>query len=166
MKKVVVNLKKSERLLLNQKRKETLSQRIRNRIEILLQSDKGKSNDEIVEYLGIAKQTILNTKLNYLRHGFDRSLVEASRSGRPVTYGVDAQTELTAIACSEPPKGRDHWTAELLMEEMKATAKGCEKISDEQVRLMLKKMIVSPGKLKSGVLEKLTRNTGRECIAS
>lgn len=165
MKKVLLHLTGKERKILNSKRKEKLSQRVRNRVEILLASDKEKSNNEIMDFLGISQQTILNVKIKYLKEGLEKALGENSRSGRPIKYGVDSETELTAIVCSAPPQGRDHWTAELLMKEMSSKVKGCEKISDGQIRLMLKKMIINHGKLNPGALGKLMQNIGNECIA-
>lgn len=165
MKKVVIHLKDRERKILNSKRKEKLSQRERNRVEVLLASDKGKSNDEIMDFLGIAQQTILNIKIKYLREGLEKALGEKKRSGRPVQYGIDSETELTALVCSVPPQGRDHWTAELLMKEMSSRVKGCEKISDGQIRIMLKKMIIGRGRLNPGALGRLMKNIGNGCTA-
>lgn len=165
MKKVVIRLKGKEREFLNNKRKEKLSQRIRNRVEILLASDKGKSNDEIMDFLGIAQQTILNVKTKYLKEGLENALEEKRRSGRPVEYGIKCETELTAIVCSNPPAGRDHWTAELLMKEMRVRVEGCEEISDGKIRLMLKKMIINHGRLNPGALGELMKNIESECIA-
>lgn len=165
MKKIIVDLADKERAFLKEKRREVLTARVRNRIDILLLSDQGKTNEEIIDHLAVFPQMIWSTKLKYRDHGLAAALSEKRRSGRPVKYGIDSETELTALACTDPPLGRDHWTAELLMEKMRETVKGCRGISDEQVRLMLKKTIVNLGKSKSGVLARLMKNTGIGCTA-
>jgi hypothetical protein len=59
---------------------------------------------------------------------------------RTVTEGVEAALEerLTALACSEPPTGRQRWTLQLLAQEFGNQESGAQ-ISYETVRRTLKK---------------------------
>lgn len=43
-----------------------------------------------------------------------------------------------ALACSDPPEGRNRWTLELLAEQAK-TIEGLQTINRESIRLILKK---------------------------
>ena len=60
------------------------------------------------------------------------------------------RARLVATACSTPPKGRAKWSMQLLADRL-VELKIVDEISDETVRLELKKMNLSPGKKSSGV---------------
>jgi hypothetical protein len=51
---------------------------------------------------------------------------------------------LVKLACSDPPKGRCHWTLQLLADELVVLGL-VKKVSTETVRQALKKMTFSPG---------------------
>ncbi|MCA9056320.1 MAG: helix-turn-helix domain-containing protein, partial [Planctomycetaceae bacterium] len=55
-----------------------------------------------------------------------------------------AEARLVVLACSAPPAGRDHWTLQLLCDEL-ARLKVVESVCPETVRQCLKKMNCSPG---------------------
>ena len=50
----------------------------------------------------------------------------------------EAEAHLIALACAEPPKGRDHWALRLLAEKM-VTLDYVDAVSHETVRKALKK---------------------------
>jgi hypothetical protein len=56
----------------------------------------------------------------------------------------DAEAHLIALACGEPPDGRDHWTLRLLAEKM-ITLEYVDAVSHETVRATLKKTNLSRG---------------------
>ena len=58
-----------------------------------------------------------------------------------------------ALACSEPPEGREHWTMQLLADKLVELGV-VESISDETVRRVLKKTTLNPGRRSSGVSAK------------
>jgi hypothetical protein len=55
-----------------------------------------------------------------------------------------AEAHLTVLCCSSPPEGRDHWTLQLLCDEL-GRLKVVESVSRETVRKCLKKMTFSLG---------------------
>jgi hypothetical protein len=56
-----------------------------------------------------------------------------------------AEAYLVALACSEPPEGRERWTMQMLAEKMVEVGL-VERMSDEMVRRTLKKgTLLSPG---------------------
>ena len=73
---------------------------------------------------------------------------QRSRDRAPVLDG-EGETQLVAIACSEPPGGRARWTLHLLADELKRR-KIVHTISHETVRKMLKKTRSSRGANRCG----------------
>lgn len=145
MKKIVVCLNQSEKEFLKAKSKLKLSKRVRNRIEILTLCDKRKSEKDISDFLNITLDTIWRTKKKYHEYGLPNALGEKKRTGQPKKYGTTIEAELTAIACSDAPEGRARWTLSLLMEKMRADVEGCETITGQSIRVLLKKTQQSHG---------------------
>ena len=136
---------KDRRLLEGKKRTEKLSERMRNRIEILLLAHRKKTTAAIVDLLRITPDTVWRTKKRYHTGGLAAALEEKPRSGQPKKYTIRHETELVAHACSSHPEGRKRWTLELLSEKMQSCVKGCRTMNRESIRLMLKKTNVSLG---------------------
>ena len=99
-------------------RKGKHSSRTISRARTLLLSHEGKPQGNIAAELGIGKSTVQRTGNKYRKHGMDAALSELSRSGRPSKIDEKTGAHLIAIACSDAPKGRDHWTLELLQKRM------------------------------------------------
>lgn len=116
-----------------------------NRANILLLCHTGKREKDISEFLGVTTDTIWRVKKRYAQGGLKNALEENSRPGQPRRFGMDHQAKLTAIACTQAPGGREHWTIGLLTEKMRSGKDGCKTISRETVRLMLKKTDISRG---------------------
>lgn len=151
MKKHVVKLtedQKKELQKILQKGGTTAS--VRNRAQILLLSDEGRTDGDIAEVMFMSWRAIAGIRRRYGEEGFECALYDKPRSGRPKVYEVNHEVELTAIACTDPPEGRVKWTLELLQKEMQKK-KGCEEIARNTIRLMLKKTNVNPGSKKCGV---------------
>jgi len=146
MKKIKITLRSDEVAFLKRfKGEKGRTLRQANRASILLLCRKDKREKDISAFLGVTTDTIWRTKKKYTEGGLKAALEENFRPGQPKRYGTDLQTELTAIACSEAPEGRERWTLELLTEKMRSETNGCKTISKETVRLMLKKTELSPG---------------------
>ncbi|MDP2676658.1 MAG: helix-turn-helix domain-containing protein [bacterium] len=136
---------RAKKFLVAKRREEKLSKRFRDRIEILLLSDKGRSNEDITDILQTTNDTIWRVRKRYLEEGMESAISEKPRSGQPEKYNMAVETELTAIACSDAPEGRKRWTLELLAKHLRDSVNGCETINRETVRLILKKTNVSLG---------------------
>jgi transposase len=114
------------------------SARETTRARILLLLHSGKTEMEIKEILNISRATVSNTKKRYREEGLPSALSEKPRSGQPRKYKDKQEAEIIALACTNPPKGRERWTVRLLTEHLKKR-KGFETINRETVRLTLKK---------------------------
>ena len=139
MKKIPIQLAPNEKVFLEKKKREKLTKRQRDRIEILLLCHKKKSEKDIADFLGITTDTVWRTKKRYHEQGVG-ALEEKKRPGAPKKYRIREETELTALACSDPPEGHARWTLQLLMEKMRSDVQGCEKIQRQNIFLMLKKI--------------------------
>jgi putative transposase len=115
-----------------------------NRAYILLWLHKGKKMAEIEDFLEVERTAIWRTKKNYLEKGLDHAIKDNPRSGQPKKYKQKQEAEIIALACSDPPEGRQRWTLELLTRQAKKQ-KGLETINRESIRLMLKKTNVNLG---------------------
>jgi len=144
MKCINIHLKKREIELLEKKKKERLSSRELNRINILLLAHHKRQEKSIADFLGVERTTVWRTKMKYLEKGIKFALSERPRSGQPCKYNQRHETALVALACSKAPAGRSRWTLELLAKAMKEQ-EALKTITRESIRLMLKKTNVSLG---------------------
>jgi transposase len=119
------------------------------RSRILLMSDAGESDPAIRAVLGVSQTTIWRTRTHYHEGGLDWALPDRPRPGAPRKLSGDQVAHLVALACSEPPVGRECWTMQLLANRLVELGI-VEHISDETVRTVLKKTTSSPGANKCG----------------
>ena len=119
------------------------------RAQVLLLLDKGFKNVEIAKILDISHNTVGNIKKRYLEGGCDHALYDKPRSGQPKKYGIKEETEIIALACTDPPEGYKRWTVRLLAETLH-DKKGLESITHQSVRLILKKTQQNHGLKKCG----------------
>jgi hypothetical protein len=122
------------------------SARVMQRAQILLWSDAGKQDKEIVVLLGCAPMTVSSTRERWVK---EKRLEDLPRLGSKPMLDAKQESLLIALACSDAPAGRDEWTMQLLADKL-VELKVVERISDETVRRTLKKTSSSPGKRKSG----------------
>lgn len=117
-KEVKIKLKKNEESQLNQFiKKGTAKAREITRARVLLLSSREKSPSLISETLGPTKTTIQNIKERYLEGGLERALYDAPRPGQPTIFDGKARAKITALACSDAPKGYAQWSLRLLAEK-------------------------------------------------
>jgi transposase len=115
-----------------------------NRAHILSALDRGVSQSEIMAVLGVGSMVIWRTRAAYLEGGAQYALHDAARPGKPRQYDTDVEAQISALACSAPPKGAKRWTIVLLEQAAQAQA-GIGPISRETVRRLLKKTASSHG---------------------
>ena len=116
----------------------------------LLLSDKGKTDEEIHDILDTSTRTIERIREKYVNRGLDCALHELPRPGQPKKLSSSQEAQIIAIACSDAPEGRSHWTLELLREE--AVKKDIiDEISTEPIRILLKRHDIKPWKKKDVV---------------
>jgi len=146
MKKVhIVQLTDEEReqLLTLTRKGETQARKVR-RAQVLLMADHGHTDEQIQSALSASATMVYQTRQKYAQGGLDTALNEKPRTGGPRKLDAKGEALLVATACSAPPDGRECWTMQLLADRLVAL-KVVETISDEAVRLLLKKTNSSRG---------------------
>jgi transposase len=137
----IVNLKESEKeQLIELTQKGRAGARKIKRAQILLLANKGKSDAEIAELLETSVPTVVRTRHKFVNGNLSFALNEQARSGRTLKVTDKVEAIITTLAQSVPPAGRKHWSLQMLADRL-ITLKVIETISDEAVRLVLKKTI-------------------------
>jgi len=138
-KKYIVKLKSDEReALLGLTSKGQLSTRKMKRAQFLLKADEGWKDREIVEAFNTSRATVERIRKRFVEGGLDKALNEDPRPGQRAKLDGKAQAHLIALACSEAPNGRDHWSLRLLADKLVELGV-VESLSHEAVRQVLKK---------------------------
>ncbi len=70
------------------------------------------------EALGVTSRTIEHLKKRFVEEGLEAALTRRQpvKPPREVVFGGEFEAHLIALACSEPPEGRERWTVRLLAE--------------------------------------------------
>ena len=108
------------------------------RARILLLSDTGKTDKEISEALQVCVQTVHKVRKRFFNEKSINSLEEKPRPGKPPKLDGLTAAHITALACSDPPEGRNKWTLRLLADRA-VELELVDTISHEGIRKLLKK---------------------------
>jgi len=116
------------------------------RAQILLKSEQGWSNKQIMDAFGVGETTIWRVRKRYVEEGLDQALNRRPQPERPEKRKLsgEAEAHLIALACTQAPSGYERWSLRLLTK----TALELEVVSQvgrETVRQVLKKMNSNPG---------------------
>lgn len=120
------------------------------RARMLLKADVGEgvpgwSDEQIADAFEVSLATIHRLRQRLVEEGLEASLVRKSRvRQRPPKLDGEQEARLVTLACSAPPQGRSRWTLQLLADKL-VELHVVDAISDETVRLRLKKTRSSPG---------------------
>lgn len=153
-KKYVVELSDEQRSsLLDLLKRGEAKARVLTRARILLLSAEGKTDRWIADALKVNPQTVRNIRKRFAEEGLEGALGERPRPGARPKLNGKQEALLMALACSEPPEGRERWTMQLLADKLVELGM-VESISDETVRRVLKKTALSPGRRNSGVFRR------------
>ena len=125
------------------------SARVINRARILLKTDEGWSASQVASALDTSERTVFRTKRRYAEEGLEGVLHDRTQANRYRKLDDRGEASLIALACSDAPDGRDHWTLRLLADKVVELGV-VESLSYETVRHRLKKTSSSPGKSASG----------------
>jgi hypothetical protein len=118
--------------------------------QVLLKTDVSTAgprwtDEQIREAFGIGVTAIARIRRRFVEAGWEAALNRRpARTLRPRTLDGRAEAHLVALACSDPPEGRDRWTLSLLTEHFVALGVS-PPVSDETVRRTLKQTTSSPG---------------------
>ncbi len=149
-KRYVIRLTPDERTDLQARtRSGTMKVRAFKRAQILLKADttperRVPTEADIAEAVGVSVGTVVNVCKRYLHAGLERTLQGEYRGHNPPVLDGEAEAHLVALTCYEPPEDRDHWTMQLLADEMIKLGYA-DHLSDETVRKTLKKTRSSRG---------------------
>lgn len=118
---------------------------------ILLKADAAEGgpawpDHQIADALEVSVSTVERVRQRFVEEGLDAALdrKRRERPAREVKLDGRAEARLIALACSAPPEGRAVWTMRLLADKL-VELEVVDSISDETVRLALKKTRSSPG---------------------
>ena len=144
-KKYIVDLSPSERNYLEEitNKGKTAAYKM-NHARILLKADinhegGGWTDSKISEALNIGHATIERVRKRFVEEGIEPALNRREQKNRRSRI-IDGEKEayLIAIACSQTPAGKSHWTLQMLADKM-VELKVVEKVSTETIRQTLKK---------------------------
>jgi transposase len=139
----LVKLKEKDRVKLQQLiSKGKIKARTLNRCHILILADRGKSDSEIMEVLGIARNTVRQVRQRYVKEGIEAAIQERRRPGAPKKFSGKQLAHITALACSKAPEGRNRWSLRLLADKV-VELKLVDAISYKTIERTLKKTNLS-----------------------
>lgn len=133
---------------------------------ILLLADRGpgavRTDEEITAALGCSPRTIARVRKRFVTASVEAAVSPRPQPPRPDKIKVRGNVEqrLVELACSDPPRGRCHWTLRLLGDELVALGL-VERISTETVRQALKETTGSRGWCRPGACRR--RPTPSSC---
>jgi len=138
-KKYIVELSDEERAELQElTSKGKQAARKMKRAQILLKSDEGWKDKDIIAALNTSRSTVERTRRRYVEGGLEKALNEDPRPGAKRKLDGRGEAYLIALACSDPPDEHEHWALRLLSDELVELGI-VESISHETVRQVLKK---------------------------
>ena len=130
-------------------RKGTASARMVRRAQTLLLADEGRTDEAIASALHIGASTVERTRRRCVEEGPDAALTERPRPGARPKLGPKERAFVVALACTRPPEGRKRWTMQLLADRV-VELQVVPDITDEAIRLLLKRTSSSRGSRSSG----------------
>ena len=105
---------------------------------------------QIAEAFEVSESTVHRLRERLVEEGLESALNrQPCRRTRPPKLDGAQEARLIAVACSPAPEGRVRWTMQLLADKL-VELQVVDAISDETVRLRLKKTNLSPGFKTSG----------------
>lgn len=123
------------------------------RAQILLLANRNKRDPQVAEQLSMCKATVYNIRRQYCTEGLQAALNEKPRSGAPTKLDGRREARFSAIACSDPPLGRQRWTVRLLADKL-VELELVDSISPMTVGTLLKKTRSNPGRSANGASAK------------
>lgn len=120
--------------------------------KILLMADEshpdgGYADWQIAEEVGLCERQVVRIRQKFVKSGLKSTLARSTRRDAGIRRVIDgrAEAQLVTIACSTPPEGHDHWTLQMLCDEL-VRLKVLKSVCCETVRRSLKKTNCVPGR--------------------
>lgn len=141
MKKYLVTLTDEERQQLEQLlTKGKAAARTLRHAQALLKADQpvGWKDTDIADAFGLSVRTVERLRQRFVEEGFEAALKPKPVPHLPRKVDGEVEAHLIALACSDPPQGRQRWTLRLLAGKVVELGL-VESLSHEGVRQVLKK---------------------------
>jgi hypothetical protein len=138
-KKILVSLTADEIQYLERVvRSGTTNARVITRARILLCSHRDMTNQRIIETLGCSHELIraVRHRVNE-RTTIADAINDAPRPGQPKKITTKHEAFVIATACTDAPKGHNHWTLPELKRVLLKRYKTLTSVSDERIRHIL-----------------------------
>ena len=81
---------------------------------------------------------MVRVRKRFVTEGLDAAIFDKPRSGRPPLFSGKQRAEITALACSQPLKGRNRWSMRLMADRL-VELEFVDTISHQTVFNVLKK---------------------------
>ena len=130
-------------------RQRTASVRMVRRAQALLLAAEDNTDEVIAERLRMGVATLERLRRRFVEEGLEASLRERPRPGARPKLGPKEQAFVVALACTKPPEGRHRWTMQMLADRL-VELELVPDITDEAIRLLLKRTSSSRGSTSSG----------------
>jgi transposase len=130
-------------------RKGKASVRMVRRAQTLLLAADEERDEDIAKALRIGTSTVERTRKRCVEEGVEASLRERPRPGAKPKLGPKERAYVVALACTKPPEGRHRWSMQMLADRL-IELEMVPEITDEAIRLLLKRTNSSRGSRSSG----------------
>ncbi len=130
-------------------RKGKASVRMVRRAQTLLLAADEERDEDIAKALRIGISTVERTRKRCVEEGVEASLRERPRPGARPKLGPKERAYVVALACTKPPEGRHRWSMQMLADRL-IELEMVPDITDEAIRLLLKRTSSSRGSRSSG----------------
>jgi hypothetical protein len=122
---------------------------------LLLADGEDCLDEEIVSALGTSLRTVERVRRRLVTEGLEAAIDHKPQPPRPDKIKIRGNLEqkLIELACADPPRGRCHWTLQLLADELVVLGM-VDTISVETIRQALKKTTSSLGSSSRGVFRR------------
>ena len=129
--------------LLELTKKGNASARKVTRAHILRLAHDGVHDLAIAAALHVGRATVERVRKRFVEHGLARALNELPRPGARRKLDGRQEAHLVALACSEPPEGRQRWTIRLLADRL-VELEVVDSVSRETVHRVLQQNELKP----------------------
>jgi len=152
---IIIKLRKEELVKIKILTKKGLEDvRVVKRALVLKSRHLGISTESIIELLDVDAKTVTNTLNNYREFGFEKTIYDAPRTGRPINFDDSDKANIIAMVCSNPPDGYARWTLDLIAEQ--TVHRGIvDTISKSKIQIILEEHELKPWREKMWCVPKL-----------
>ena len=127
------------------------------RAHILLRANEGAFDHQSASALHVSLRTVQRVRQRFAaaapEERLSLALYDRPRPGAQPKLDTTGEAVLIALACSQPPEKREHWTMQLLADRLVELGV-VESISDESVRVRMKKTRSSRGRSSTGAFRR------------